>query len=317
MREAPDVILIGEIRDQETMKQALTYAETGHLCLATMHANNSNLALERIVNFFPEDAHKIILQDIALNLNAIIAQRLCIGLEEKRVAAVKIMMNTPFISQLIEKGKIEEIKEAMTRSKGKVNQTFDDALYNLVKEGKVSRKEALRKADSANNLVLRFRLEDGDKSESSADGSEFSVNHAAPFDHYHTYNINPLKVKSKTPYAQKKLTAAIMAVMNQRGLEFKMRDPDIEVQIVLSYQAEEGLKLEAIEGQSKPTEFINDSKEQALLIINVIDRETEKPIFRISAARKTADLNETQQQLNQGIAGLLRKLPVGKHSESA
>ncbi|TQV75155.1 PilT/PilU family type 4a pilus ATPase [Aliikangiella marina] len=316
MREAPDVILIGEIRDQETMRQALTYAETGHLCLATMHANNANLALERIVNFFPEEVHKIILQDIALNLNAIIAQRLCIGLEEKRVAAVEIMVNTPFIAQLIEKGKIEDIKEAMTRSKGKINQTFDDALYLLVKDGKVSRKEALRKADSANNLALRFRLEDGDKSESNVGGGDVAVDHAAPFDHYHTYTINPLKVKSKTPDAQKKLTAAIMAAMNQRGLEFKIRDADIEIQFVLSYQAEEGLKLESMEGRSKPTEFINDTKEQAHLTINVIDREAEKPIYRISAARKTADLNETQQQLNQGIAGLLRKLPVGKHSES-
>jgi len=167
MREAPDVILIGEIRDRETMKQALSYAETGHLCLATLHASNAPLALERIVNFFPEEAHQIILQDIASNLNSIIAQRLCIGIEQKRVAAVEIMNNTPFIKKLIEKDRLGEIRDAMTSEKSQVNRTFDEALYELVSQGRISREEALQKADSENNLRVKFRLEDGSTLDSS------------------------------------------------------------------------------------------------------------------------------------------------------
>jgi len=318
MREAPDVILIGEIRDQETMKHAITYAETGHLCLATMHANNANLALERIVNFFPEESHKIILQDIALNLNAIVAQRLCIGLEQKRVAAVELMVNTPFIAQLIEKGKIDDIKEAMTRSKGRVNQTFDNALYQLVKSGAISRKEALRKADSANNLALRFRLEDGDKSAAPASSGQFVINDAAPFDHYHTFKIKPKSVKSKRPDTIKRLNSAIIYTLNKRGLELKSDNADIEVQYSLGYKVEEGLSLEAIENKHSLKEhFIQDTKEQAMLTISVLDSHTEKPIFRITAVRKGTDLQETQEQLNQGISILLKNLPVGHQPQSA
>ena len=161
MREAPDVILIGEIRDRETMKQALSYAETGHLCLATLHASNSSQALERIVNFFPEEAHQIILQDLSTNLEAIVAQRLCHGIEQKRVAAVEIMNNTPFIKKLISKDRLAEIRDAMVSEKSQVNRTFDEALYELVTKNRITREEALQKADSANNLRVKFRLEDG------------------------------------------------------------------------------------------------------------------------------------------------------------
>jgi len=161
MREAPDVILIGEIRDRDTMRSALSYAETGHLCLATLHASNATLALERIVNFFPEDAHKILLQDIAANLLIVIAQRLCLGVERKRVAAVELMHNTPFIKKLIESDRIPEIRDAMLSDKSQVNCTFDEALYRLVVDQKITREEAMQKADSANNLRVKFRLDDG------------------------------------------------------------------------------------------------------------------------------------------------------------
>ncbi|MCW8879155.1 MAG: PilT/PilU family type 4a pilus ATPase [Kangiellaceae bacterium] len=161
MREAPDVILIGEIRDRETMKQAMSYAETGHLCLATLHASNASQALERIVNFFPEEAHQIILQDLSSNLEAVVAQRLCHGIEQKRVAAVEIMNNTPFIKKLIAKDRLVEIRDAMVSEKSQVNRTFDEALYELVAKNRITREEALQKADSANNLRVKFRLEDG------------------------------------------------------------------------------------------------------------------------------------------------------------
>lgn len=312
MREAPDVILIGEIRDKETMKQALTYAETGHLCLATLHANNTNQALERIVNFFPEEAHNNILQDISLYLKAIIGQRLCLGLQETRIAAVEVMINTPFIKKLIEKNRIDEIRDAMARSKGRVNRTFDDALYELVKKKKISTEEALRKADSANNLRVKFRLEDGTKMKSLKDSSELVINKMAPFDHYHTFSITPLTVRSKNPYAKKKINNALVSTLTARDLKLKPQDADIDVQYVLGIRVEEGLALESIEGQQTNFEhFLPKTKEQAMLVINVMDNHTKKPIYRITAVRNVTEFNESQQLLNTGMAELLKKLPVG------
>lgn len=160
LREAPDVIVIGEIRDRETMRHALHYAETGHVCLSTLHANNANQTLERIINFFPDTAHHALLLDLAQHLKAIISQRLIPGSGGKRVPAVEIMLNTPFISELIEKSRINEIKDAMEQGKFAGMQTFDQSLYTLFKAGKISMEEALQHADSRNNLRLRLRLED-------------------------------------------------------------------------------------------------------------------------------------------------------------
>lgn len=159
MREAPDVILIGEIREYETMRNAIAYAETGHLCLSTLHANNANQALDRVINFFPEHARKQLLIDLSLNLRAIISLRLLPTLAGGRVAAVEVLLNTPYISDLIEKGEIDMIKQAMERSKDVGMQTFDQALYELYSAGQISEDEALRNADSRNNLSLKMRLE--------------------------------------------------------------------------------------------------------------------------------------------------------------
>lgn len=159
MREAPDVILIGEIREKSTMKHAVAYAETGHLCLSTLHANNANQALDRVVNFFPENAKNQLLLDLSLNLRAVISQRLIPGIKKKRVAAVEVMLNSPYISDLIEKGKVDEIKEVMERSKDAGMQTFDQALYDLYKAGEITEENALRYADSKNNLGLKIRME--------------------------------------------------------------------------------------------------------------------------------------------------------------
>lgn len=160
MREAPDVIVIGEIRDRETMSHAIHYAETGHVCLSTLHANNANQTLERIINFFPDTAHQALLLDLSQHLRAIISQRLIPGVDGKRAPAVEILLNTPFISELIEKSRISEIKDAMEQGKFAGMQTFDQSLYELFKAGKVTVDEALRHADSRNNLRLRLRLED-------------------------------------------------------------------------------------------------------------------------------------------------------------
>lgn len=159
LREAPDVILIGEIRDMETMKYAINYAETGHLCLATLHANNANQALDRILNFFPEAAHRQLLMDMSLNIRAIVSQRLIISSTDKmRVPAVEVMLNTPYIMELIAKGNIGDIKTAMTESKNEGMVTFDQALLSLYGDSKITLEEAIANADSKNDLSLAIRM---------------------------------------------------------------------------------------------------------------------------------------------------------------
>jgi twitching motility protein PilU len=160
LRQAPDVILIGEIRDRDTMQYAIQFSETGHLCLATLHANSANQALDRIVNFFPEERRQQLLMDLSLNTRGFISQRLLpreggIG----RVAAMEIMLNTPLIADLIFKGKVGEIKEIMAKSTRLGMQTFDQALFDLYEEGTISYEEAMRNADSKNELRLRVKLE--------------------------------------------------------------------------------------------------------------------------------------------------------------
>jgi twitching motility protein PilU len=152
MREAPDVLMIGEVRDRETLKHALIFAQTGHLCLSTLHANNSYHALNRIVNFFPYDARNSILSDLSMCLKAVISQRLMRNNEGKLVPAVEVMINTSFIAELIKKGEIEDIRNAIEQSVSPGSQTFEQALYKLFKSGQITKEEALRNADSASNL---------------------------------------------------------------------------------------------------------------------------------------------------------------------
>jgi twitching motility protein PilU len=163
MREAPDVILIGEIRDRETMQHAIAYAETGHLCLSTLHANNANQTLDRIINFFPESAHHQLFVDLSLHLQAIISQRLVPSLDGKRVPAVELLIRTPYVADLILKGEISELKEAMKEGAQHGMQTFDQSLFQMYKDGKISAEEALAHADSRNDLGLNIRMHGGAK----------------------------------------------------------------------------------------------------------------------------------------------------------
>ncbi|MFO1376496.1 MAG: PilT/PilU family type 4a pilus ATPase [Steroidobacteraceae bacterium] len=160
LRQAPDVILIGEIRDRDTMEYGIQFAETGHLVLATLHANSANQALDRIINFFPEDKREQVLMDLSLNIRAMISQRLVV--REKvagRIAAMEIMINSPLISDLIFKGEVAKIKEVMSRSTRLGMKTFDQALFDLYESGLIAYEEALRNADSKNELRLRIKLE--------------------------------------------------------------------------------------------------------------------------------------------------------------
>ncbi|HKI61196.1 MAG TPA: PilT/PilU family type 4a pilus ATPase [Mariprofundaceae bacterium] len=158
LRQAPDVILIGEVRDRETMEHALEFAETGHLCMATLHANNANQALERIMNFFPEESHPQVSLNLALNLKGILSQRLIKTSDDKRMPAIEILINTARISDLITKWEISEIKEAMAAGKNYGMQTFDQHLLQLWLEGKISENEAILHADAVNDLRLRIKM---------------------------------------------------------------------------------------------------------------------------------------------------------------
>lgn len=160
LRQAPDVILLGEIRDRETMENGIVFAETGHLAMATLHANNANQALDRIINFFPEEKRDQLLMDLSLNLKAVVSQRLLRTRDGKgRVAAIEIMLNTPLISDLMLKGEVHEIKSIMKKSRELGMQTFDQALFDLYEAGRIDYEDALRNADSMNELRLRIKLE--------------------------------------------------------------------------------------------------------------------------------------------------------------
>lgn len=167
MREAPDVILIGEIRDRETMQAAISYAETGHLCLSTLHSNNATQTIDRIVNFFPEMAHKQLLLDLSLNLRAVVSQRLVQGLNGARHPAVEVMLKSAYISDLIEKADVNALRAAIEKADVEGTQTFDQSLYTLYKQGKISLEETLKNADSKTNLSLKIRLEDNERSGSN------------------------------------------------------------------------------------------------------------------------------------------------------
>ena len=183
LRQAPDVILIGEIRDRETMEHALEFSETGHLCMATLHANNANQALERIINFFPEELHPQVCLNLALNLKSILSQRLVKTPDDKRLPAIEILINTPRISDLIGKWEISEVKEAMAAGKNYGMQTFDQHLLQLWMEGFITEDEALRQADSVNNLRLQIKMVDledsgggaADLIENSGSSGELSI----------------------------------------------------------------------------------------------------------------------------------------------
>jgi len=159
LRQAPDVILIGEIRDRDTMEYAIAFAETGHLCMATLHANSANQALDRIVNFFPEERRNQLLMDLSLNTRAIVSQRLIpLANGQGRAAAVEILLNTPLVADLIFKGEVHSLKEVMGKSREQGMQTFDQALFDLYEKGLVSYEDALRNADSVNELRLNIKL---------------------------------------------------------------------------------------------------------------------------------------------------------------
>jgi len=181
LRQAPTVILIGEIRDEETMEHAMNFAETGHLCLATLHSNNANQAMERVLNFFPPERHRQMYLQLSLNLKAIVSQRLMKATDGSRAAAIEILLGSSRIKDLIRKGEVDLIKEAMNQGAQEGMQTFDHALFDLCMRGKISVQEALQNADSATDLKLKLKLE-GSKNGAPAvdEQSDFEIEKGAP-----------------------------------------------------------------------------------------------------------------------------------------
>ena len=178
LRQAPDVILIGEIRNRETMEHAIAFAETGHLVLTTLHANNANQTMERILNFFPKDRRDGVLLDLSLNLNAIVAQQLIPTPDHKgRIVAVEILLNTPLVAQLIKRGEVSSLKEIMAKSNNLGMHTFDQALYELYKSGEISYEDALHHADSANELRLMIKLDQKSGFAEDEDSGSFTLMH--------------------------------------------------------------------------------------------------------------------------------------------
>ena len=177
LRQAPDVILIGEIRDSESMEAAITFAETGHLCLSTLHSNNANQAMERIMNFFPPERHNQIYLQLSLNLRSIISQRLVRTIDGARVAAFEILLDSPRVKDLIHKAQVADLKEAMEKGSNMGMQTFDQSLYELYRNGVISLEEALKNADSANNLRLRIKLNEEGENFEEKTGSKRKPHH--------------------------------------------------------------------------------------------------------------------------------------------
>jgi len=313
LREAPNVIMIGEVRDQDTMQQALTYAETGHLCVATLHANNADQALERIISFFPEPAHAQILMDISMHLNVIVSQRLCQGVDRKRVAAMELMFNTTHVAELIRQDKLDQIKQAMTRSEGLVHKTFDLALYELYEAGKISEEEALRNADSRNNLSLRIR-----SNRDAGDGvfgleKELSFNRQAPFEHYHRFALVPLQVSRKRREdADDVIAGALIAGLEQKGLRHAPEGGDIEVQYSFGVEDIQALALEPISNESDQlSELTPDSDHKVTILINVIDTRFKSDVWRLQAAKRIAadEPQLTQQEIHSLFDELLKEYP--------
>lgn len=178
LRQAPDVILVGEIRTRNAMEQSLFFSETGHLCISTLHANNANQAIDRIINFFPEDRTKQILLDLSLNLKAIISQRLLPSIQRQRVAAIEILLSSPLVASLIQRGDVNELKSLMEKSALLGMQTFDQSLEKLYFEGKITQEEAIQNADSKNNVKLNKQLKSHEKSKQDASLAPNSTTHS-------------------------------------------------------------------------------------------------------------------------------------------
>jgi twitching motility protein PilU len=312
MREAPDVIMIGEIRDLDTMRHAMNYAETGHLCVSTLHANNAYNAVQRILGFYDEAAHPQVLQDLSMRLKAIVSQRLTITRDNRRAAAVEIMLNTPFISELLRDGQIDKLKDAMAQARESGCVTFDDALFDLVNSGRITQDEALRHADSRTNLSLRFKLEGVGTADAPAFKKDVAYTRSAPFENYQTYQIKLVKVTNWPDELQDripKIEQGIRNTLNRKGFQEVTEDPEMVVQWALGTRQVQ-LSLQDVDDSVRSyTRIESECATHGTVAIAVVDQSTGKGVWRVTAARKMVDGERDQEQIDADCGELLSEFP--------
>ena len=307
MREAPDVILIGEIRDQITMKSAINYAETGHLCLATLHANNSAQALDRILSFFPTNEHHNLQQNLSRNLKAIISQRLPTGIDGKRIAAFEILIDTPYVKDLIAKGKVDELADVLNQTDYD-GQSFEQALFDLAQADKITQEEAINYADSKSNLDLRFRME-GNKQEQKLH-KKVVFNQLANFSEYTSYCIKRVKTPVDAEGRVDAVEEAFRAALMTKGLMETVEYPDLELQFILASKEKDADKLGSVDNAVSADININDKKtRQALLRINMVDLQTKKVVWQVTASREVTEHLRPQSELNKDADFLFDQFP--------
>ncbi|PID44036.1 MAG: type IV pili twitching motility protein PilT [Gammaproteobacteria bacterium] len=304
MREAPNVIMIGEIRDTSTMKKAIAYAETGCLCLSTLHANSASDAVDRIVNFFPHEAYRQLYNDLASHLVAVISLRLPVGSDGKRVAAVEVMLNTPYISGLIYEGQIGKLKEALEKEKGEGCQTFDSALFSLVQQGKISKSEALNHADSRNNLALRFRLE-GTAEEVDEDVlKEVAFSRAVSFESFNTYRVAVTALRGSKPVRMQNIEDGVQNVLIAKGLSVTDESPDLEVRYYLTGPDSE------TPGTAR-SELDRQVQRFGVLCLSFVDLASQKTIWRVKTPNNRITNTTPQNEVNKVMEKLLTDFPPG------
>jgi len=312
MREAPDVIMIGEIRDLDTMKHALNYAETGHLCVSTLHANNAYNACQRILGFYDEAAHPQVLQDLSMRLKAIVSQRLTIGKDNKRVAAVEIMLNTPFIAELLRDGQIDKLKDAMVQARESGCVTFDDALFDLVGAGRITQNEALRHADSRTNLSLRFKLEGVGTTNVPAFKTDVAYARSAPFENYQTFKIKLVKVTDWPDELKdriEKIETGIRNTLIQKGFREVSENPEVIVQWALGTKQVK-LTLEDVDNPVHSyTGIESECAVHGMWGISVVDQNTGKGVWRVTASRKIVEGHREQDSVDADCMELLSEFP--------
>ena len=295
------------------MKQALAFSDTSHLCLATLHSTNATQALQRVLNFFPQDMHvQVVLQDLSLNLRAIVSQRLCVAQNGSRVAAVELMQSTPRIADLIANGKLVDIAETMHRAKDSACPTFDDALFNLMRQGRITQEEALRKADSRNDLSLRCEMEGPGRPEDYPTKRDITVDGTALFLSYRTYRIRPIEVQTTANADLALLTLALGYAMEEKGLREQGNDADLELRFSFGMHSVKKLDLVPGDDQARVLKhFRGGDTEHAMLVVLVVDARTERQVYGVAARRRLPWLSESEIAVNQQLCDLLSELPVG------
>ncbi len=304
MREAPNVIMIGEIRETDTMKKAIAYAETGHLCLSTLHASSASDAIDRIVNFFPSEAHKQLCTDLSSHLRAIVSQRLPVGVGGKRVAALEIMINTPYIAGLIHEGEFSKLKEALEKEKGEGCKSFDSSLFDLVQQGKIAKEVALNNADSRNNLALRFRLEGTEAVVDEKVLKDVAFSRAANYDDYETYRMQAIALKGEKPLRMQNVEDAIQNAMIAKGLSVTDEDPDMEIRYYTTKPADPS------EGQGI-SELDREMQKHGSLCIMMVDIKTQKTVWRVKAPKYGISTTTPQNEVNQKLEKVMEDFPPG------